>query len=252
MRTQSIAASLFVLFNVACAAQPQDEAGGDQEAIDKGAIDRGDGAVGLVWFQGGGFCTGTLIAPTVVLTAGHCVQDPIDGFYTGTGTATTTITATPVAGLTKHAVAGMAAHPTYAAGGCPNPTLDIGLIHLAKPISNIKAIPVTTSSLALPAVGETLSAVGYGTHTTSSSATYEQKRSGTELFMSSTDTALQVKMGTALADHGDSGGPLLHNGAVIGTTSCHTDGDYPQHQQEYYARVDQGLTWITTQLTAWK
>src|SRR3954471_11310247 len=77
-----------------------------------GTKDTGDPAVGMIWYEGGGFCTGTLIAPTVVLTAGHCVQDPIVGFYTGTGTATKNMAENPARGFTKHAVIGSMAHPT--------------------------------------------------------------------------------------------------------------------------------------------
>ena len=36
-----------------------------------GSIDRGDNAVAFVSFKNG-YCTGTLIAPNVILTAGHC------------------------------------------------------------------------------------------------------------------------------------------------------------------------------------
>jgi hypothetical protein len=251
MRKLWIVGSALMIFTVACGAPADDSTSSADEAIQGGATDSGDPAVGLVWFQGGGFCTGTLISPTVVLTAGHCVQDPIDGFYTGSGKATANIGTNPVAGMTKHAVSGMAAHPTYKAGNCPNNTLDIGLIHLAAPITNITPVKFTSGG-ALPAAGSSCEAIGYGTHTSGSTDTYEKKRSGTEVFESSTSMAVEVKMGSALADHGDSGGPLICGGVIIGTTSCHNDGDYPQHQQEYYARVDKGLTWVNQKLTAWK
>ena len=36
-------------------------------------------AVGRINVQGAGYCTGTLVAPTIVLTAAHCVYHPVSG-----------------------------------------------------------------------------------------------------------------------------------------------------------------------------
>lgn len=93
--------------------------------------------------------------------------------------------------------------------------------------------------------------MGYGTHTANGTDTVEAKRNGTEIVKTIVATAVEVSIGTALADHGDSGGPLICGGFVAGATSCHTDGDWPGHQLEYYARVDAAATWITGQTQAW-
>ena len=42
---------------------------------------------------------------------------------------------------------------------------------------------------------------------------------------------------------GDSGGPLLVGDEIVGVTSCHNDGDWPAHREEYYARVDVVRAW---------
>jgi len=210
--------------------------------------------IGFVWYdwgdQGYGFCTATLITETVVLTAAHCIQGPIAGFYTGTGEPSD-LDPTPVAGMVKHEVTAWATHPAYDwKGGCPNTTPDVALVRLAAPLAGIAPLPITTTSQ-MPAAGTACTAIGFGTHTENGTDTYEQKRSGTVGFVDSTSTAAQVTFVTAIADAGDSGGPLICNGAIIGATSCHSDGDFPQHKNEYYARVDAANEWIATQIAAW-
>jgi hypothetical protein len=231
---------------VACSSSDGNDSTQDRD-IQGGTADAGHPGVGLIWFQGGGFCTGTLISPSVVLTAGHCVQDPIDGFYTGTGAPSPLVAIPP--GMTKHPVDRMIAHPSYAAGACPNATFDIGLVHLAQPVTDIPTTDYARNGL--PAVGTACTAVGFGTHTESGLAQYGQKRTGTETVQGNVPTAIQVSLGTALADHGDSGGPLLCGGVIAGTTSCHSDGDWPAHQVESYAWVAAASQWIGGQIAAW-
>ena len=64
-------------------------------------------------------------------------------------------------------------------------------------------------------------------------------------------TNLEVKYKTGIADHGDSGGPLICGGSVVGTVSCHADGAWPQHLSEYYARLDKAGSWVNQVVAAW-
>jgi hypothetical protein len=232
-------------FTGCAATQALDESG---QSIQEGTADTGDPAVGYVWFTAQGFCTGSLISPTVVLTAGHCVQDEIEGFYTGDGMASTDIKIPP--GMVRHAVSEMVAHPSYAALGCPNPSVDIGLIRLTDPVTDITPLGYTKSTA--PKLKTECKAVGFGTHTNAQGEDeYGEKRTGTETVTSIITNAIEVTLKTGLADHGDSGGPLVCDSVIAGTTSCHIDMDWPTHKNEYYARVDAASTWIEGYVKKW-
>jgi hypothetical protein len=151
--------------------------------------------------------------------------------------------------MVRHAVDNQANHPSYQEGPCPNATLDVALIHLAAPITDIQPIPIATSSA--PSTGASCTAVGFGAYGAGPVATSEAKRTGTEIVQAVAQTYVTVTSGTGLADEGDSGGPLICGGAIAATTSCHTDGAWPVHTTEYYGRVDAANAWITSTLSQW-
>jgi hypothetical protein len=215
--------------------------------IQGGALDKRDPAVGLVWLRGGGFCSGTLIAPDVVLTAGHCVEEPVAAFYTGEGVGASDVGARPAGGLVKHTVSDQLAHPSYRSlDACPNPTFDVGLLRLASPITTIKPVPVAEQP---PITGTACRTVGYGVHDNrNGTVTVEQKRSATEIVENVDKSSIEIQRKSGIVDHGDSGGPLLCKGAIAGTTSCGDD----QHQQAFYARVDELGAWIGQAVAAWR
>lgn len=123
-----------------------------------------------------------------------------------------------------------------------HPSKDLLLAHLATPSFDIAPLPLNPGPLPggpLPAIGATCTGVGFGAHNESNgSVTFETKRSCTEIVESANTTTAAVRMVSGVADHGDSGGPLLCGGAIAAVVHNHTDGDWPTHIRENYATID--------------
>lgn len=228
-------------------------------AIRGGDVELGEDAVGMLEFMTGRFGTATLIAPNVVITAGHVVGGSIKAFYTGVGIPTGSYLGTESSdSMVKHDITDKIIHPSYQTAGknpdYPGLDLDMGLVRLATPITDIAPRKL---GKAPPAVGAMCKMVGFGRHedpTDPMSATLflvKQKRSAMGNIEGVAKDLIHIGWVTGIADSGDSGGPLFCDDILVGETCCHTDGEWPDHQTEFYTRTDITLKWINDTMVLW-
>jgi Trypsin len=205
------------------------------------------------------FCSGTLISPTIVLTAAHCVDepgvesvgvtfdpdplppdpsDPIDGLIAGTAHW-----------LPRPTADDSGAHGFYESTG-----FDVAVIELPNPVAITPAQLPTANLLAPFSIGSRnrlFTVVGYGTYRDVDPPLGRDlefdgvRRTTTVSFKKLTDTLLFVRL-NALDSHGggggcygDSGGPIFLGNIVVGEYTGVHNFDLCQAFGSY-TRIDAG------------
>lgn len=219
-----------------CAADATPEEEGDSSSlILGGTTDTADRAVVAILASdakgAAQLCTGEVIAPRVVLTAGHCVVSgdigPIIKFEVR---AAADIHKGKFAPADVLAVDHVVRHPGFVLSTLKN---DIAAVILASPTS-IKPLALNRSAAALKA-GASARILGYGMTSNDDTASVGVKHTGATRIANISATHFEV-ISPATQCHGDSGGPTLvkiagketivgiSSGTVSHTASCALGG----------------------------
>lgn len=176
-----------------------------------------------------GGCSGTLITKEAVLTAGHCVcTSTFPGPNTCNSTATVTFdNVLPVGSSTRQNVtvtADVIVHPEYNTTAWL--TNDYAILRLHTPADQLVQVSPIQVSSAVPSVGTVHTMVGYGGYGTScANAGNGVKRYGSTaldsvLTYASPGGKTLVYNDTNIGScPGDSGGPVIYSGEVVGVAS---------------------------------
>ena len=174
-----------------------------------------------------GYCSGTMITPTKVLTAGHCGRN---AFNPHDVRLRTVVLIGSSSGTRFVETTSVVVHPKFQVEGV-HIFNDLAIATLAEPV-DLPVLPVLTSFT--PSAGAEVKIFGYGKTVvgTPQNHSFEQYlnepldlRSGTMTLSRVTDFHYDAEAtsGKATICHGDSGGPLIYlfNGqpTVIGVTS---------------------------------
>ena len=208
-------------------------------------IDMGDGLQPM--------CTGTLVAPNVVLTAAHCVDeiflgDAVPGFTLAIdGNALTEADVVP--GRSKHK------HPDFDLFSTPEPGVgqwfDIGLLVLDEPVQGVapELMPTPEEADAVLQAGAQVDLVGYG-YTDQQAGAYGVKAVGRATLVEAGSHELLIsEPGEQQNCNGDSGGPAymeLDGGGrrMVGVVSRSPDDNTVCDHGGIDTRVDPYIPWI--------
>jgi hypothetical protein len=225
-------------------------------AIVGGKTELGWPAVGALVQQfpdgyAGSFCSGTLIAPTWVLTAAHClyggdIKAKYAGFLVGTNANPTWNYSGPSNGVV-HPAKAFHIHPGYKGSTNEN---DIALMELYAPVEGVDPLFINTLAIQKSIIGEQVFFVGFGASNGYTGDGSGLKRSGTMNAGFYRPQQIGVYYdGTGIC-FGDSGGPgflkVNNTWAIIGVNSsvAAPEGQDPCTSMAFITRTDTYMGWI--------
>jgi MYXO-CTERM domain-containing protein len=205
---------------VSCAeesAPSDDDVEATMQPIVNGQIDTGHPATVALTVQGQSFCSGTLVTPTVVVTAAHCITPEIGSppweiveVFFGTSVSE---------GGTFIALDDGLAHPGFDAT-LEDPDDDIAVLRLESP-APVAPVPMAD----LPPNGTPLTLVGFGI-TQSGAQDGGTKRVATATILERYGKVFGMEVAPSGTCSGDSGGTALWNdGGVEKLVGVHTRSD---------------------------
>lgn len=195
-----------------------------------------------------GFCTGTLISPRTILTAGHCVDPAREGASSVMVRVMNEPDDTMLVMNDLLNVVGLRRHPAYSGDGAH----DLAVLQLENPVTTVAPQPLVRTP-PTSWVGQPIRVVGYGRTSASVSDTGTRRSVNASIASADADTFDFGQAGALGICSGDSGGPSLWRGPdqrdrVAGV---HSYGTSSQCGVGADVRVDAELTFIDAALAAY-